>query len=227
MNRFVRSLIVVCSVALIAPSLHAGCNVSLTGPSEVPSGVKYSLNVSQAGPGYVYTLTENWARNQNQESPSGKASVAAFTRIPTFQYVHETTFDMPVTYVLTAYNPSNPNDACAATLTVNIKADPEFVRTAQRGVIPLVGKTPGLNGADFRTSLTLMGNESIHGRLVFHPAGQAASDADPSIPYSFTQGAPVLQFDDLMAAFGRTGLGSLDIIPEGTNLALPDAKTRI
>jgi hypothetical protein len=72
----------------------------------------------------------------------------------------------------------------------------------------------------------LLGNDSMRGRLVFHPIFQEGKDSDPSIPYEFSAGN-VLVFEDLMAAFGLFGVGSLDIVPEGPNHQVPTAETRI
>ena len=104
--------------------------------------------------------------------------------------------------------------------------------TLKKGVIPLVGSTPGLNGALFKTSLRIYAAPDAHGRIVFHPLGTIARATDPSIPYSFPPNAHVvsdfLQWDDVVAAMGQQGLGTLDIIPDanGGNF-LPPVITRI
>ncbi len=90
--------------------------------------------------------------------------------------------------------------------------------TLKKGIIPLVGSTAGLNGASFKTSLRINAVSDAHGRIVFHPLGQIARDDDPSIPYSFPTNVHVatdyLQFDDVVAAMGQSGLGTLDIVPD-------------
>src|SRR5262245_61925366 len=89
--------------------------------------------------------------------------------------------------------------------------------TLKKGIIPLVGSTAGLNGASFKTSLRIEAISDAYGKIVFHPLGQVARDDDPSIPYSFPHVvSPItdyIQFDDIVAAMGQSGLGSLDIIP--------------
>ena len=110
--------------------------------------------------------------------------------------------------------PSQGTDACAASLTIPLPADPSFRDMTRKAVLPVVGSTGGAFGGKFKTSLIMrpfLGDQ--RGRLVFHPAGRVAADDDPSIPYSFTGSTPLV-FDDVVAAMGQTGIGSLDIIPD-------------
>lgn len=108
------------------------------------------------------------------------------------------------------------NDACAATIDVPVPMDAAFRKLTRRAILPVVGSTPGSFGGRFKTSLILRPLTSDQrGRIVFHPAGQVASDDDPSIPYRFN-GAEPLVYDDVVAAIGRSGIGSLDIIPDET-----------
>src|SRR5262249_6668059 len=131
-------------------------------------------------------------------------------------------------YRVTATNISNPADLCVSEAVVLVHGDPELDRMTRRAVIPIVGTTGGLNGSLFKTVLKLTGNVTQYGRLVFHPIAKEGSDSDPSIPYSFDgNSSGVIIYDDLMAAFGFLGIGSLDVIPEGTNLQAPRAEARI
>src|SRR5258708_32703499 len=90
--------------------------------------------------------------------------------------------------------------------------------TLKKGIIPVVGSTSGANGASFKTSLHIAAVPGAHGRIVFHPFGTIARDDDPSIPYSFAENvhalADFLQFDDIGAALGQSGLGTLATIPD-------------
>jgi hypothetical protein len=94
---------------------------------------------------------------------------------------------------------------------VNVRASGDG--SVREGVIPVAGSVMGGFGAYFRTSVALTNgrNETIKGRLVFHPAGQAASPSDPSMPYTLT-GAQSLSYNDVVASIGTTGLGSIDLI---------------
>src|SRR3954470_6036445 len=85
-----------------------------------------------------------------------------------------------------------------------------------RGYIPVVGSTAGGLGSNFKTSMQLLygapvSTGSITGRLVFHPAGSSGSSSDPSLSYTVAAGQ-VVTFPDVVAAFGRSGLGSVDLI---------------
>ena len=132
----------------------------------------------------------------------------------------------PVRYVVTALVPagiraledeppsSEGTDACAASLTVTIPADPSFREITRKAILPVVGSTPGAFGGKFKTALIMRPwAADQRGRLVFHPAGRVATDSDPSIRYSFDQATPLV-FDDVVAAIGQSGIGSLDIIPD-------------
>jgi hypothetical protein len=79
--------------------------------------------------------------------------------------------------------------------------------------LPAVGSLQGDQGSFFRTTLQLYNSSSspAAGRLVFHPAGKAGSDSDPSLAYSLAPNQ-TRSYDDVLAAMGQSGLGSLDIV---------------
>ena len=76
-----------------------------------------------------------------------------------------------------------------------------------------VAAAPGVLDSLFRTTLQLHNPTAapISGRLVFHPGGFSGTDSDPSLPYALPSGATI-SYADILAALGRTGLGSLDIV---------------
>jgi len=84
-----------------------------------------------------------------------------------------------------------------------------------RGYIPVVGSTAGSLGSNFKTSLQLLfggpGSGSITGKLVFHPASTSGSSSDPTVTYNVGAGQ-VVTYPDIVATFGRSGLGSVDLI---------------
>jgi hypothetical protein len=99
-----------------------------------------------------------------------------------------------------------------------------------RGYIPVVGSTAGGLGSNFKTSMQLLfgaptSTGSITGRLVFHPAGASGSSSDPSLSYTVAAGQ-VVTFPDVVAAFGRSGLGSVDLIA-APNATKPVIITRV
>jgi hypothetical protein len=117
-------------------------------------------------------------------------------------------------YRVIASDPGNPQDLqCSGTIPYNVQSL-ALSRIAHKTVIPVVGSTRGANNAQFKTSLRLGPAGTFHttGKIVFHPAGQPGSDSDPSIPYVI-DGGQTLEFDDVVAAMGQSGIGSLDIVP--------------
>lgn len=93
------------------------------------------------------------------------------------------------------------------------QSDPLLVR-----IVPVVGSVAGASGSFFRTSLQMF-NANIYGppitgRLVFHPAGQPATGTDPALPFSLNPGQ-ALNYDDIIASLGTSGLGSLDVFTDG------------
>ena len=103
---------------------------------------------------------------------------------------------------------------CASAASLPYCGDPKVSGECIYRIVPVVVSTPGARGSFFRTSVTVIGGS---GRLVFHPTGQSATDADPSI--AFNPAGGVTTFPDVVAAFGRQGIGSLDWVlpfPLGT-----------
>lgn len=84
---------------------------------------------------------------------------------------------------------------------------------ALKAIIPVIGSTTGGFGSNFRTALQFLVTSSLgfNGRLVFHPQGATASASDPSQAYSVASGE-IVDYFDLVSVFGRTGLGSIDVI---------------
>jgi hypothetical protein len=126
-----------------------------------------------------------------------------------------TTSNRSFSYRIIASNPSNASDVpCTGSASLSYPGQAVTLSPrVNRIVIPVVGSTRGANNAQFKTSLRLGPALSLSaGKIIFHPAGQAGSDDDPSIPYRVESGE-TLQFDDVVAAIGQSGIGSLDIIP--------------
>jgi hypothetical protein len=80
--------------------------------------------------------------------------------------------------------------------------------------IPVVGSVQGGAGSNFKTSFQIHNPTTapVSGKLVFHPQGASASASDPSLSYSLSSWQTV-SYPDLLAAFGASGLGSLDVVP--------------
>ncbi len=88
-----------------------------------------------------------------------------------------------------------------------------------RGVLPVAGSVAGSGGSNFRTSLQLLhpgGTAgSMTGKLVFHPASTSGTSFDPTITYTLSPGQ-VLAYEDIATAFGRSGVGSIDLLTTQT-----------
>lgn len=117
---------------------------------------------------------------------------------------------------------SDANDSCSTSIEATVDVDPEFRKLTRKAILPIVASNAGAGGARFRTSLTMRGTTGQRGRIVFHPAGRAASDDDPSLRYAFTTSQPLF-YADIVEALGQSGVGSLDIIPDDDALGrVPD-----
>jgi WD40-like Beta Propeller Repeat len=82
-------------------------------------------------------------------------------------------------------------------------------------IIPVAGSATGVNGEVFRTSAQLSntGDAEMSGKLLFHPAGVPAGNSDPQIAYRLAS-FESQTLSDLMASFGVTGIGSVEIVPD-------------
>jgi hypothetical protein len=107
-----------------------------------------------------------------------------------------------------------------------LQAEATNAPTVRVATIPAVASTAGANNSFFRTSLTLAnpGPNAIHGTLQFRAAGRAGSVSDPTLDYAIPPRA-TLNYADIAATMGQTGLGSLDILT--TASATPIATARV
>ena len=124
-------------------------------------------------------------------------------------------------YRVIASHPSDPFDIqCIGTATTRFGAF-GLATQVRKTVIPVAGSTRGLNNADFKTSLRIgPASSSQGGKIVFHPAGQPGSENDPSITYRLENGG-IVQYDDVVAAIGQSGIGSIDIISTFPSASYP------
>jgi len=150
--------------------------------------------------------------------------VAADFEAPSFAITRRTTSPQTIAYRVHAFDPNENGSIINCTsrpVSLVFTADAELSRAVKRAVIPIVGKVDGANDAKFGTSVKLIATAAnMKGNLVLRSIGSAGSEADPAIPYELANAGDVMELDDVMAAFGRTGLGSIDIIPEGSEIPL-------
>jgi hypothetical protein len=108
--------------------------------------------------------------------------------------------------------------------TLNIVASDG--RPILHGVLPVVGSGPGNLGSFFKTGVQLANRSgsNIRGKLVFHPAGAAFSDSDPSVSYTLGVNQTI-SYTDIVLAAGASGLGTMDLVL--TSGQPPDVTARI
>ena len=99
------------------------------------------------------------------------------------------------------------------TVDLMAAADP-FVLAA---IIPAVASTEGGNGALFKTSLQLTNQTSttINGKFVYHRQGQPSVPADPVAPFTLAPQQSIA-YANILDTIGVTGLGSLDVMTNGS-----------
>ncbi|HXH90616.1 MAG TPA: hypothetical protein VNN25_03470 [Thermoanaerobaculia bacterium] len=191
----------------IAPSFGT-CTFPVTNTGLAGGGIRLSWQPTASATNYEVQVSHDGFQHSTTLAnlPAGTTGVT----------VNElTNSPKPYSYRIIASNPSNATDvSCtgAATILYNTSFSGIYQRVS-RIVIPVAGSTRGANNAQFKTSLRLgpPTSESA-GKIIFHPAGRGGSDNDPSIPYRVERGQ-TLQFDDIVAAIGQSGIGSIDVVP--------------
>jgi hypothetical protein len=93
------------------------------------------------------------------------------------------------------------------------------------GVLPVVGSTPGAFGSYFKTELQLNNRSAqpMSGRMVFHSLGTPATSADRSLEYSLAPHQTIV-YSDVVELLGATGLGSIDLLPNGSGMPVVFAR---
>jgi hypothetical protein len=198
--------------AVFAIEAHAACTLNLT-RQDLGRGKSWELSWNAQTGATKYTLESirkdadgtTTIRTQDVNPRGGSTKVTKEVSITT-------TTNLTVTYRVTAIGVSEP---CSATIEVSYPTDTTLQLMSRRSTIPLVGSTRGANGSVFKTSLRLRATRpNQRGMLIFHPANVPGRDTDPSITYHLPGSASVLEYDDIVAQFGQSGIGSIDIVPD-------------
>ncbi|HEX7421236.1 MAG TPA: hypothetical protein VF505_15205 [Thermoanaerobaculia bacterium] len=214
--------VLIALAVLFAPVAHAIC----------PLNVRFTDNP----PTLVWDNVSGATSYEIQESFDNITSRNYQTDSSPFVIQRRSSSDVKVSYIVTAILPSSilsldaTSEACRESAVMTLKSDPVFRALTRKAVIPIAGSGPGANGGHFKTALTLSATGAgERGRVIFHPAGSAARPDDPSIPYVFNEGVgQELKFDDVVAAMGQSGVGSLDIVPdEGASDVIPAVDARL
>jgi hypothetical protein len=154
---------------------------------------------------------------------------------------HAVTYKTRFRLKVTALARENPTwQPCSDDVLFVIEPDQDLAIAASLRIVPFAGKVRGRNGSDYSTSLIIAGTgmgpsrydpeypprpdgtvnppydelpKLYQGRVYFRPLGTSASDSDPSIEYA-VGGEETLVFEDIMAALGATGIGTIEVRPK-------------
>lgn len=212
---------------LLSAAAHAGCTFELTrtgGPGLTSATISWSPVAGAAG----YRILE-----AIEETGSGFQPVNADIDLsaPSFTATHVATVERNYDYIVMAIDANGKDLGCVGTTKIALRGDDQLRTATHKRVVPLVGSSAGANGALFKTSLTLYRIPLTKGKVYFRPAGTVASDNDPHLAYEFGDNGDanaVLHWDDVVAAMGATGVGTLEIIPDRqTRQAVPEVEARV
>lgn len=204
-------LLLALAALLAAAPLHALCNLTLS-----VSGRTIAWSQQAGAVSYDVAESADDFRTARHYTLQRAPSLA-------FEITRRATAPTKLSYVVTAQLDSAilslDADKCSARTEVIIPADEELRRMTRKAIIPVAGSVTGANGARFKTTLRMTATHGAQrGRVVFHPSGRPARDDDPSIAYSFLGTRHTIAFDDVVAATGATGLGTIDIVPDADAL---------
>jgi hypothetical protein len=218
MKTAVSALLFVC----VSVTAGAQCVQRLTSTTPTING-KYTISFT-APQGVQYAIEES---SNNFDTLQRGDVVGSGKGVGQATFEHHSTDETAFQYRV-VYDMPSGGQCLSEILEVTIPGDVAFKRFVTRTIVPIVGSTPGANGAQFKTYLRLRdAGVPARGRVIFHAAGRPASDSDPSIPYNFTERA-LLEFDDIVAAMGQSGIGWLEIVPDPDSTTLmPFADVRL
>ncbi|HKR65552.1 MAG TPA: hypothetical protein VJZ00_17615 [Thermoanaerobaculia bacterium] len=158
------------------------------------------------------------------------------TRTSTLNLRAMTTDEQQHEYLIISHNDNDdPAARCLGQAKVILNGNKDLGAITEKRIVPLAGSVRGANGSDFHTSLTISFAALRSGRIVFRPTGTVASDSDPFLRYAFGDndepGPSEFYWDDVVAAMGASGTGSLEIIPDPvgdeTALHVPNVSARV
>jgi hypothetical protein len=207
--RRITVVLVLLSLSALSLSAQTPCQVTFTAPSTVASGSTITIDPQAPSNVTLFTLLANsdFGYSETRIAASPTPSQARNFTVPL------SSVDGTITFRVFA---TTDTGGCTATRDVLVLADPTLKALAGSIVIPAAGSLRGANGANFKTSLRLIGRGS--GSIYFRRSGKFAGDAtDPQLRYTFvqtTETRSVLYWNDVVAAMNASGLGSLDIRPD-------------
>lgn len=219
-----RAALLLCA-AVLAMDARAACTIAIT-KEDLGKQRRWELSWQPVSGATKYTI-ESTRTNPDGSTTTTRDTVAPRLTTMRREVAVASTVPVTVTYNVIATGGAEP---CTGTTQINYPSDPTIESIMRKSTIPFVGSVRGANGSNFKTSLRLRGTEhNQRGFLVFHPSNTQATDLDPIIPYVLAGTASILEWDDVVEAFGVSGTGSIDIVPEVNNgrFTVPDAEVRL
>jgi plastocyanin len=188
---------------IVVHSATSTCGTITIAPATVPGGVQgseYETTLTASGGTGPYTFT------------LASGSLPAGVRLDDSGEIHGTpTATGAFSFGVTAADASASHCSGTQQYSVTISGDSP---AGQSVAIAGLGSLAGANGAHFKTQvqLTNPGLTTIAGKIVYHAGGASGSASDPSLPYTLASWQTV-NFDDVLASMGLSGLGTADIVP--------------
>ncbi len=179
----------------------------LSGPATAEVGKAYAMTWAAVSGATDYVIDESTDQNFGTliSSLVVTTTSVSFTRTSANRYF----------YRLRARNNSTGcsiTSGFSQTVSVLVSVTP----VPQTHYLPVVGSTPGSNGANFKTAVQLFNPKTttISGKIVFHTQNATGTASDPSLVYSIAAGKTML-YPDLLPAMGvASGIGSADLIAD-------------
>jgi uncharacterized protein YjdB len=179
----------------------------LSGPVTAEAGKAYAMTWAVVSGATDYVIDES--------TDSNFATIASAQTVTTTSASFTHTTANRYYYRLRARNNSS---GCSTTSgfsqTVSVLVSATLL--PQTRYLPVVGSTPGNNGAYFKTAVQLFNPKTatISGKIVFHTQNASGTAGDPSLVYSIGAGKTML-YPDLLPAMGvPSGLGSADLVAD-------------
>ena len=235
MRRVILFAVVLLSLTGLA---HAQCqsfNANFEGSDHlaVRSGQPYTLTWTPIPGAAQYRVTEA----RGYPTPQLAADAAAGADGPIiqasaplrFETKHFASADSYIGYAIAAVA-DDGTLICSTKMALKIQADPAIRNLFRRAIVPVAGSLVAADGSRFHTSLRLAlpDRDKGSGRIIFHPQGAIHSDNDPSLAYHLEplpdQPGASQYWDDVVAAMGASGLGTLDIVPDDERTPEIDAR---
>lgn len=216
-------------LALLLGSIqaYAECTVNIKATDE-RSGRRYTLSWDPVPGADTYTVEESF---DNFRTVTKYNFVDKPDEGLRQQFQYQSSVELRVKYRVTASAGGGQITPCSSIKELTYSSDASFRRVVQKSAIPLVGSTAGLNGSLFKTSVRFRATENDQrGTLILRRNNIPGTERDPKLTYNLAKKGDMLYFDDIVAAFGANGLGSIDIIPDsnaGGGFTVPFAEVRL